>query len=61
MQKEFFTNEELRNLKEIYGFKEKEELIELVIRALWDNQEKATQIKNLQENNYVLKERIVSA
>lgn len=61
MQKEFFTNEELRNLKEIYGFKEKEELVELVIRALWDNQEKATQIKNLQENNYVLKERIVSA
>lgn len=61
MQKEFFTNEELRNLKEIYGFKEKEELVELVIRALWDNQEKANQIKNLQENNYVLKERIVSA
>ena len=60
MQKEFFTKEELKHLKDIYGFKEKDELIELVIRALWDNQEKARQLKDLQEKNYILKERIIS-
>lgn len=61
MSKEFFTKEELRNLKEIYGFKQKDELVELVIRALWDIQEKSKQIKDLQDNNYALKDRIVGA